>query len=63
LTLGDFEEIPESPIFPHTQAFPDQYKKITEYIRTNGGFIVMSNGEQIPIARNKRQEFIDLCMR
>ncbi|TDH28091.1 response regulator transcription factor [Segetibacter sp. 3557_3] len=38
-------------------------KKIIEFVRTEGGFVVMSNGAQIPISRNKRQEFIDECIR
>ncbi len=62
--LGEVEEVLEGAGFFRTHRhFLINIKKITEYIRTDGGFIVMSNGEQIPIARNKRQEFIDLCMR
>lgn len=62
--LGEVEEILECAGFFRTHRhFLINIKKITEYIRTEGGFLVMANGAQIPIARNKRQEFIDLYMR
>ncbi len=62
--LGEVEEILEGAGFLRTHRhFLINIKKITEYIRTDGGFLIMGNGAQIPIARNKRQEFIDMCMR
>lgn len=62
--LGEVEEILECAGFFRTHwHFLINIKKITEFIRTEGGYLVMSNGEQIPIARNKRQEFINVCMR
>ncbi len=63
-TLGEVEEILEGLVFFRSHRhFLINIGKISEYVRTDGGFIVMTNGEQIPIARNKRQKFINLCMR
>jgi len=62
--LGEVEEIlTDAGFFRPHRHFLINVKKIIEFIRTDGGYLVMSNGEQIPIARNKPQEFIDLCMR
>ncbi len=62
--LGEIEEMLTSARFFRThRQFLVNIKKIIEFIRTDGGMVVMSNGEQIPISRNKRQEFIDVCIR
>jgi two-component system LytT family response regulator len=60
--LGEVDQILSDAGFfrPHRH-FLINIKKITEFIRADGGFVVMSNGENIPLARNKRQEFIDFC--
>lgn len=62
--LGEIDELLADAGFYRThRQFLVNLKKITEFIRTDGGFIIMTNGEQIPISRNKRQEFINLCLR
>lgn len=35
-------------------------KHINKILRTDGGTVQMANGKQLPIARNKKQELIDL---
>lgn len=61
--LGEVEDIlADAGFFRTHRHFLISIKKITEFVRADGGFVVMSNGEQIPLARNKRQEFIDFCI-
>ena len=61
--LGEVEEIlADAGFFRPHRHFLINIKEITEFIRSDGGFVVMSNGENIPLARNKRQEFIDFCI-
>jgi len=33
--------------------------KVTEYLRADGGSVVMDNGDQVPIARDSREEFLN----
>jgi two-component system, LytTR family, response regulator len=59
--LGEIEEILISAFFFRTHRhYLVNLKKIIEFMRNDGGFIIMSNGDQLPVSRNKRQMFIQV---
>ena len=59
--LGDVEEILGiGPFFRTHRQYLVNIQKITELLRTDGGFLLMSNGQEIPIVRARRQELLDM---
>lgn len=60
-TLGTFEEVlnPEQFFRAH-KSFIINLKCIKQYIRGEGGEVIMQNGSIINISRNKKQELLDL---
>lgn len=59
--LGDVEEmLGGGPFFRTHRQYLVNIQKITELLRTDGGFLLMSNGQEIPIVRNRRQELLDM---
>jgi two-component system LytT family response regulator len=59
--LGDVEEMLNGgPFFRTHRQYLVNIQKITELLRTDGGFLLMSDGQEIPIVRTRRQELLDL---
>ena len=60
-SLGDVEEMLNGgPFFRTHRQYLVNIQKITELLRTDGGFLLMSNGQEIPIVRTRRQELLDM---
>lgn len=62
--LGELEEILTIGYFfrIHRQYLVN-VKKIVELLRTEGGAVIMDNGDKLPIARNRKQELIDALVK
>jgi two-component system, LytTR family, response regulator len=59
--LGDVEEMLQGGCFFRThRQYLVNIQKITELLRTDGGFLLMSDGQEIPIVRTRRQELLDM---
>lgn len=59
--LGDVEEMLNGgPFFRTHRQYLVNIQKITELLRTDGGFLLMSDGQEIPIVRTRRQELLDM---
>lgn len=63
-TLATFEEVMDDPIFfrPH-KSYIINLKNVKQYIRGEGGEIIMENGVSISLSRNKKQQFLEMFMR
>jgi len=60
-SLKEFEELlPSSNFFRNHHSFLINLNFVRKYTRTDGGSIEMTNGDQIPLARRKKNEFYDL---
>jgi two-component system LytT family response regulator len=60
-TLGDVEEtLKEKGFFRIHKQFLINLKHIEKYVKSDGGYIVMSNQQQVSIARSRRDEFVML---
>lgn len=58
-TLKDFEEILQDHSFFRThQSYLINTQHIMEYVRKEGGYILMSNEIQVPVSRNKKEELM-----
>ena len=62
-TLKDFEDMlsPFQFFRPHN-SFLISLKKVKEFIRGDGGYLVMENKMKIPVSKNKREELMDLLV-
>ncbi len=59
--LGDVEEmLADGPFFRTHRQYLVNIQKIAELLRTDGGYLLMSNGQEIPIVRTRRQELLDM---
>ncbi len=59
--LGYFEAVlPKSSFFKPHRSYLVHIKKIKSYQRQDGGFIIMNQGQAIPIVRNKLDELLTL---
>ncbi|MEO6405718.1 MAG: LytTR family DNA-binding domain-containing protein [Ferruginibacter sp.] len=59
-TLGEVEEILGTIYFLRVhRSFLVNIKKIKEFIKSDGGFLVMENRSEIPVSRNKKSELSD----
>jgi len=59
--LKEFEELlPSNSFFRNHHSFLININFVRKYTRVDGGSIEMSNGDQIPLARRKKNEFYDL---
>ncbi|WP_442592068.1 LytR/AlgR family response regulator transcription factor [Pedobacter sp. AW31-3R] len=58
-TLKEYQELLENHNFirPH-QSHLINFRKISSYVKTDGGYIVMDDGSQAPISRQKREEML-----
>jgi len=60
-TLKEAEEVlPPKDFFRIHNSFLGNMQYVQKYLRGEGGEVVMSNGEQIPVSRTKKQEFLSL---
>jgi two-component system LytT family response regulator len=58
-TLKEAEEVlPAEDFFRIHNSYLINMKYIKKYIRGEGGEVVMSNGEQIPVSRTRKQDFL-----
>jgi len=58
-TLKDYQELLDGHDFIRThQSHLINFKKIAAYVKTDGGYIAMEDGSQVPISRQKREEVL-----
>ena len=62
-TLKEFEDMlaPHQFFRPHN-SFLINLNRVREFIRGDGGFLVMENKMKIPVSKNKREELMDLLV-
>lgn len=60
-TLKEFEDLlsPHQFFRPHN-SFLINLNRVREFIRGDGGFLVMENKMKIPVSKNRREELLDL---
>jgi len=60
-TLKEAEEVlPSRDFFRIHHSYLINIGYIKQYIRGEGGEVIMNNGDSIPVSRNKKQEFLNL---
>lgn len=58
-TLKDYQESLDNHNFIRThQSHLINFRKISAYVKTDGGYIVMDDGTQVPISRQKKDEVL-----
>jgi len=58
-TLKDYQELLEGHNFIRThQSHLINFRKISAYVKTDGGYIALEDGSQAPISRQKREEVL-----
>lgn len=59
--LKDFVELINHPQFykPH-RSYYTNLNHIKQYVKTDGGHVVMSNGDIVNIARDNKEEFLGM---
>ncbi len=63
-TLKEYQELLEGYHFLRThQSHMINFRKISAYVKTEGGYIAMEDGSQVPISRQKRDEVLKRIMR
>ena len=63
-TLKEYQELLEGYNFLRThQSHLVNFRKITSYVKTEGGYLAMEDGSQIPISRQKREEVLKRIMK
>lgn len=63
-TLKEYHELLEDHNFLRThQSHLINFRKISAYVKTDGGYIAMEDGSQIPISRQKREEVLARIMK
>jgi two-component system, LytTR family, response regulator len=60
-TLKEFEDmlVPHQFFRPHN-SFLINLNRVREFVRGDGGFLVMENKMKIPVSKNRREELLDL---
>lgn len=60
-TLGDFEEMLPAEIFVriHNSTVAN-INEITHFVKGDGGYVVMSNGEKLIVSKSRKENLIDL---
>lgn len=63
-TLSTFEEIMDEAVFfrPH-KSYIINLKNVKQYIRGEGGEVIMENGISISLSRTKKQQFLEMFMK
>ena len=60
-TLKEAEEVlPVQDFFRIHHSYLVNMKYVVQYIRGEGGEVILTNGESIPVARSRKQEFLSL---
>ncbi|MEZ4954469.1 MAG: LytTR family DNA-binding domain-containing protein [Saprospiraceae bacterium] len=60
-TLKDVEELlPETGFFRVHNSFTVQLNHIKRYLKADGGYLVMSNGDQVKVSRSKKELLMEL---
>jgi two-component system LytT family response regulator len=60
-TLKSFEnELPKEEFFRSHQSHLVAINEITSYVKTEGGYLLMSNGDQIPVSVRKKPMVLDI---
>jgi DNA-binding LytR/AlgR family response regulator len=63
-TLKEVEEVLESKGFCRVHhGYLINVRYVQKYIRGDGGEVIMANNKNIPVSRNKKQEFLNLLER
>ena len=63
-TLKEVEEVLESKGFCRIHhGFLINVRYVVKYLRGDGGEVIMANNKNIPVSRNKKQEFLNLLER
>lgn len=63
-TLKDYQELLDGHHFIRThQSHLINFKKISAYVKTDGGYITMEDGSQVPISRQKKDEVLSRIMK
>jgi two-component system LytT family response regulator len=63
-TLKEYQELLENHNFIRThQSHLINFRKISAYVKTDGGYIAMEDGSQAPISRQKREEVLFRIMK
>lgn len=63
-TLKDYQELLEVHQFIRThQSHLVNFRKISAYVKTEGGYIAMEDGSQVPISRQKKDEVLFRIMK
>lgn len=59
--IARFEEMTDSTMFfrVHNSYLVNLYR-ITKFVRSDGGYIILDNGETISVARNRKDEFLEM---
>src|SRR5690606_6912052 len=58
-TLKEYQELLENRNFIRAhQSHLVNFRKISAYVKTDGGYIAMDDGSQVPISRQKREEVL-----
>ena len=58
-TMKEYENLlPESNFFRVHKSHIVNLDYISQYINRDGAYVVLENGDNIPLARNKREEFL-----
>lgn len=59
-TLKDFEDtLPETIFYRIHNAHMINIKHVAKYVRGDGGYVVMKNGETLEVSRRKKVEFLE----
>jgi two-component system, LytTR family, response regulator len=63
-TLKDYQELLEGHQFIRThQSHLINFRKISAYVKSDGGYIAMEDGSQVPISRQKKDEVLSRIMK
>ncbi|MBK8557450.1 MAG: LytTR family transcriptional regulator [Lewinellaceae bacterium] len=57
-SIGEVEDVLETESFYRThRQYIINLNFIKDYVRGDGGYLIMQNGKTVPIARNRKEEF------
>lgn len=60
-SIGEFEELLPADLFYRVHvSHLVNIQQVKKYLREDGGFLLMENGHQVPIARRRKEEFLEI---